>query len=155
MVLVRLSLVLGLVVGLAGCGGDDDVAGGAATSGADVSTGQSPAGGATGGASPAGGADAKVLTAVVGEKADPDAFTLTLQDSSGAAVTSLPAGQYEVRVSDLSAIHNFVLKGAGVDEATSVPEIGDVTWTVQLQPGAYTAVCGPHPKKMQAAITVT
>ena len=145
MVVARVALVLGLVAALAGCGGDDEVAGAAATAAAAVSSAPSPAG----------GADAKVLTAVVGEKADPDAFTLTLQDSTGAAVTTLPAGEYQVRVSDLSKIHNFVLKGTGVDEATSVPEVAEVTWTVQLQAGTYTAVCGPHPKKMQATVTVT
>ena len=87
----------------------------------------------------------QVLTGTVGEAEDPEAFTITLTDSSGEQVTSLPAGEYQVEVTDLASIHNFHLAGPGVDETTTVPGTGEVTWTVTLEPGSYTFICDPHP----------
>ena len=87
----------------------------------------------------------QVLTGTVGEAGDPEAFTITLTDSSGEPVTTLPAGEYQVEVSDLASIHNFHLTGPGVDETTTVPETGEVTWAVTLEPGSYTFICDPHP----------
>ena len=142
---LRLAVAIGLVVGLAACGDDGDVV--AAPSA--PSTAASAAGGG------AGGGAAKVLTALVGEPGNPDAFTVSLKDASGAPVTTLPAGEYQIKVSDQSKIHDLHLTGAGVDEKTSVPETADVTWTVTLAPGTYTALCDPHPKKMKVEFTVT
>lgn len=139
---LRLLLAAGLVVTVAGCGGDDEEVAGAPS--AQPAVGSSAAGG-----------DAKVLTALVGEPGKPDAFAVSLTDASGAAVTTLPAGEYQIKVSDASAIHDFHLTGAGVDEKTGVKETAEVTWTVQLTAGTYTAVCDPHPKKMHLAVTVT
>lgn len=87
----------------------------------------------------------QVLTGTVGDSEDPEAFTIALTDSSGKAVTTLPAGEYDVQVTDLATIHNFHLTGPGVDETTTVPETGEVTWTVTLEPGSYTFICDPHP----------
>jgi plastocyanin len=95
------------------------------------------------------------LTATVGEEGNADAFTITLTDGAGAEVTSLPAGSYEVKVKDLSKIHNFHLTGSGVEEKTVVPEVGDATWTVNLAAGTYTYMCDPHPVKMKKTFTVT
>jgi plastocyanin len=89
--------------------------------------------------------DTQVLTGVVGQEGDPDAFVITLTDGSGNEVTTLPAGEYEIQVNDLSTIHNFHLTGPGVEETTAVPETGEVTWTVTLEPGEYTFRCDPHP----------
>ena len=97
---------------------------------------------------------AEVLTGVVGEPDNPDAFTITLTDGSGEPVETLPAGQYEIRIADLSEIHNFHLEGEGVDESTTVPETGEVVWEVTLEPGDYTYVCDPHPS-MVGAFSVT
>ena len=96
----------------------------------------------------------KVLTGRVGEEGDAEAFTITLEDSSGNPVETLPAGNYQVKISDLATIHNFHLTGPGVDESTSVPETGDVTWDVTLERGSYTFVCDPHPG-MKGTIEVT
>jgi hypothetical protein len=96
-----------------------------------------------------------VLTGTVGEEAKPDAFVITLTDGSGAEVTSLPAGQYDIEVDDLSSIHNFHLTGPGVDEKTTVPGTGTVTWTVSLEPGEYTFVCDPHAQNMVGTFTVS
>ena len=140
---LRLAVLMPLVVGVAGCGDDDDA------DAVGAPSAPSAAASAAGG-----GGDAEVLTATVGEEGKPDAFTITLEDASGAAVTTLPAGAYQIEVSDPSKIHNAHLTGAGVDEKTGVPEVADVTWTVQLTAGAYTLVCDPHPK-MKVELTVT
>lgn len=97
---------------------------------------------------------AETLTGTVGSEADPDAFEITLTDSSGEAVTELPAGDYTIVVNDLSKIHNFHLEGGDVDETTTVPETGETTWDVTLAAGDYSAVCDPHPR-MKLDFTVT
>jgi hypothetical protein len=99
--------------------------------------------------------NSKVLTGTVGQVEDPDAFVITLKDSSGAEVSTLPAGDYQMRITDLSKIHNFRLRGSGVDEATTVPGTETVTWTVSLEPGEYTFLCEPHPQQMVGSLTVT
>jgi hypothetical protein len=98
--------------------------------------------------------DGEVLTGVVGEPDNPDAFTITLSDASGEPVDTVPAGEYEVRVRDLSEIHNFHLTGEGVDESTTVAETGEMVWEVTLEPGDYTYICDPHPS-MVGEFTVT
>ncbi len=135
--LVPLAL-LGLV---AACGGSDDSAAKAA--------GTSAPAGTTSSSAPAAGGN--VLTATVGEG---DAFTIALTDGSGAAVSTLKAGSYTVKVSDKSKIHNFHLTGPGVEQTTAVPDVTDVTWTVDLTAGTYTFKCDPH-AKMTGSFTVT
>jgi PASTA domain/Copper binding proteins, plastocyanin/azurin family len=84
-------------------------------------------------------------------------YTIHLTDANGIAVTSLPAGTYDIEVHDTSAAHNFHLLGPGnVDRATDVAGTGDVTWTVTLVPGTYTYRCDPHAYLgMQGTFTVT
>ncbi len=90
--------------------------------------------------------DAKqVLTGRVGEQDDAEAFTIALEDSSGNPVKTLPAGDYQVKISDPATIHNFHLTGPGVDESTPVSGTDDVTWDVTLERGSYTFICDPHP----------
>lgn len=100
---------------------------------------------------PSGGAAGSVLTGTVGEG---DAFTITLTDGTGAPVTTLPAGSYEVKVKDASKMHNFHLTGPGVEEKTTVPEVADATWMVTFAAGTYTFKCDPHPP-MTGSFTVT
>lgn len=94
------------------------------------------------------------LIGLVGTEEDPDAFEITLTDEAGEPVTELPAGDYIIEVSDLSAIHNFHLTGGTVDETTSVPEVVDTTFEVTLEAGEYTYKCDPHPP-MTGSFTVT
>ena len=129
----------------AACGGEQT----AAAPAAPATSGPPASAPSTGGAGEGG-----TLKAVVVEPDEPDAFTIALQDESGSDVTSLPAGTYEVEVSDLSEIHNFHLTGPGVDESTSVPEVVDKTWTITLEQGTYRFVCDPHPG-MSGEVTVT
>lgn len=98
--------------------------------------------------------EAQSLTGVVGEEADPDAYTITLTDEAGSEVTTLSPGAYEVQITDLSTIHNFRLTGPGVDQSTSVGDTGETTWSVTLETGTYTFLCEPHPAQMTASFTV-
>lgn len=95
-----------------------------------------------------------VLKGLVGKEGDPDAFSITLTDADGKAVTTVPAGTYTITVDDRSAIHNFHLTGGAVDAGTSVPEVGEQTFTVDLAAGTYTWKCDPHPK-MAGELVVT
>ena len=47
-------------------------------------------------------------------------FTISLRNASGALVTQLDPGTYEIEVNDLSAEHNFRLTGPGVNQATEI-----------------------------------
>src|SRR3954453_1505656 len=76
-------------------------------------------------------------------------FTIALT-KAGAKVTKLKAGTYVIKVSDKSNIHNFRLKGPGVNKATSVAAMGSATWKVTLKAGKYTIVCDPHATLMKA-----
>ena len=81
-------------------------------------------------------------------------FTITLKKGT-AKVTKLKAGSYIIKVSDKSKIHNFRLKGPGVNKTTSVGGTGTSTWKVTLKKGKYTIVCDPHATIMKATFTVT
>jgi plastocyanin len=141
---LALSLALASVTLAAACGGDSPEPTAASSETAQAEPSASPEGG-----------QATVLTGTVGTMEDPDAYVITLTDGSGQPVTTLPAGQYQIQVSDLSAIHNFHLKGGTVDETTTVPEITDTTFDVTFEPGDYTFVCDPHAKKMVGQFSVT
>ena len=80
-------------------------------------------------------------------------FTITLT-KGGAKVTKLKAGTYIIKIADKSTIHDFHLKGPGLNKATTVPQKGTFTWTVKLKAGKYTYVCDPHAAFMKGAFTV-
>ncbi|MBW3640344.1 MAG: hypothetical protein KY451_10915 [Actinobacteria bacterium] len=90
----------------------------------------------------------------MGTEDDPEAFEIALTTEDGQDVTTLAAGEYTIDVTDYSTIHNFALSGQGVDEATSVSEVEQTTWTVTVEPGEYTYVCDPHPS-MSGGFAVT
>ena len=131
---LSLAIPVAVLALTAGCGGDSKT------------PATTPAPAAAGGA-----AAGTTLTGSVGEG---DGFVITLMDSSGAPVTNLKAGKYEVKVKDASKIHNFHLTGPGVEEKTTVPEVADATWSVTLSAGTYTYKCDPH-KKMTGSFTVS
>jgi plastocyanin len=143
---VPLALLAASLLLISACGGGDAVdRGTAADSGAGSSSTREPA-------APSG--DRTVLLASVGTEDEPEAFEIDLTTADGETVDELPAGDYEIRVSDLAQIHNFVLTGPGVQEATSVSGTEDVTWEVTLEEGDYEYVCDPHPS-MNGGFTVT
>jgi len=64
------------------------------------------------------------------------------------------AGKATIVVSDKSSIHNFHLKGPGVNVKTSVPATGSKTFNVTLKKGKYTFLCDPHPTSMKGSFTI-
>ena len=71
-------------------------------------------------------------------------YTISLKKGA-AKVKTLTAGSYTITVKDKSAMHNFRLKGPGVNkQITTVPFVGSKTVTVKLKKGKYTYVCDPH-----------
>jgi plastocyanin len=82
-------------------------------------------------------------------------FTITLKKKDFSSVRSLKPGTYTFVVFDRSTIHNFHLKGPGVDKQTTVPYLGTKTWAnVKLRKGKYTFWCDPHKKQMHGSFTV-
>jgi hypothetical protein len=91
-------------------------------------------------------ADNPKLVAVVGTN---DAFVISLRDGNGNSVTQLAPGTYDIAVSDRSEIHNFHLKGPGVDMASPIETKQETTWTVTIGEGRYTYVCDAHAFQMR------
>lgn len=81
-------------------------------------------------------------------------FTITLT-RNGTKVKKLKAGTYVFKIADKSNIHNFHLKGPGVDKTTSVGGQGSFTWKLKLKKGSYTYVCDPHKSFMKGSFTVS
>jgi plastocyanin len=82
-------------------------------------------------------------------------FTITLKTKSFVPVHSLKPGTYTFVIQDRSTLHNFHLKGPGVDKKTTVPYLGTKTWAnVKLKKGKYTFVCDPHKPSMHGSFTV-
>ena len=81
-------------------------------------------------------------------------FTITIKKGT-AKVTKLKAGAYVIKVSDKSNIHNFHLKGPGVNKTTGVAQQGTVTWKVTLKKGKYAVVCDPHATIMKSTFVVS
>jgi Copper binding proteins, plastocyanin/azurin family len=100
-----------------------------------------------------GAAEPGLLVATVG----PD-FTIRIDDANGQRVQSVPEGPYRLLVHDLSAEHNFVLadKPAGlkVRVDSGVEFVGDKSFDVQLDRGAYGFACSPHWQVMNGTLTV-
>lgn len=96
-------------------------------------------------------ADNPVLTGDVGLG---DAYTISLTDSSGAAVKHLDPGTYTLVVHDHSTFHNFDFSGPGAAATTDVDFVGDKTFTVTLTDGTYFFQCDPHSGQMHGSFTV-
>jgi hypothetical protein len=94
-------------------------------------------------------ADPIVLKGTVGP-----GFTITLRDAANHVVTRVLPGDFTIEVQDLSDIHNFHLKGPGVDMRTEVETTGTQTWNVTLVDGKYTFVCDAHPGTMKGVLNV-
>ena len=84
---------------------------------------------------------------------DGPGFTITLKQGTK-KVSKLKAGTYIFKIADKSSIHNFHLKGPGIDKKTSVGKKQNVTWKLKLKKGKYTFVCDPHKTFMKGSFTV-
>ncbi len=92
---------------------------------------------------------ATTLTGIVGPQ-----FNISLT-AGGKKVTKLKHGTYVFKISDRSSIHNFRLKGPGVNKTTSIGKKGSYTWKLKLAPGKYKYVCDPHASFMKGSFTVS
>ncbi len=87
---------------------------------------------------------AKTLRGTVGP-----GFTITV------AKKSVKAGRYTIVIRDRSSIHNWHIKGPGVNKKTSVARTGTFTFkNVRLRKGTYTIVCDPHRSTMRTTLRV-
>jgi plastocyanin len=93
------------------------------------------------------------LVATVGTPTAPNAYAISLRDSTGTAVTHLDPGTYTINVHDYATLHNFDLSGPGVSKATDIEGTTDTTWTVTFANGKYTFQCDAHPTQMHGAFT--
>jgi plastocyanin len=92
---------------------------------------------------------ATALSGVVGP-----GFTISLKQGAK-KVTKLKAGKYTLKVQDKSNIHDFRLKGPGLNKVvTSVTFVGSKTISVTLKKGTYTFVCDPHAAIMKGTFKV-
>ena len=64
------------------------------------------------------------------------------------------AGKTTFVIRDRSSIHNFHLRGPGVNKTTSVSAVGSKSFTVTLRKGKYTFLCDPHPTQMRGSFTI-
>jgi plastocyanin len=80
-------------------------------------------------------------------------FTISLKKGA-ARVTTLKPGAYVIRVSDKSSIHNFHLRGPGVNKSTGIAFMGSRTFQVTLKAGSYRFQCDPHRGQMRGSFTV-
>ena len=75
---------------------------------------------------------------------------------AGKDLTTIKAGTYKIKVEDKASVHDFHLVGPGLNKSTSVPFVGEKTWTITLKPGKYTYKCDPHALAgMKGAFRVT
>jgi hypothetical protein len=93
------------------------------------------------------------LLATVGSPSSPDAFQISLTDSTGAKVTHVDPGQYTISVHDYATLHDFHLTGPGVDQATAVETASTTTWNVTFTDGTYRYLCDAHPTSMRGSFT--
>ena len=100
---------------------------------------------------PAGGhAATPKLMATVGP-----GFTISLKTPAGKRVTTLKPGAYAITVDDRSSIHDFRLRGPGLNKVfSSVSAVGTRTVTVRLRAGRYQFSCQPHAAAMHGAFAV-
>jgi hypothetical protein len=99
------------------------------------------------------GAVTQPLIATVGSVTSPDAFQISLTDSTGAKVTHVDPGSYTITVRDFSTLHDFHLTGPGVDQATDVETTAQTTWNVSFTDGTYRFLCDAHPTVMRGSFT--
>ena len=79
---------------------------------------------------------------------------ISVRDASGARVTKLDPGSYDLEVDDSSDFHNFHLQGPGVDVATGVDFVGKRSFAITLSDGSYIYICDVHPISLRGSFSV-
>lgn len=82
-------------------------------------------------------------------------FKIEMKNQANRKLTSVKAGRYRIKIEDKASIHNFRLRGPGVNRATSVPARAETIWTVTLTRGTYRFLCDPHATTMRGSFKVT
>ena len=82
-------------------------------------------------------------------------FKIEMENAAGRKLRSIRAGTYRIKIEDKATIHNFRLRGPGINRATSVPRRSEQIWTVKLQKGTYRFLCDPHAATMRGTFRVT
>jgi plastocyanin len=82
-------------------------------------------------------------------------YKIEMKNASGGPLKTVKAGTYQIKIEDHATIHDFHLKGPGVNKKTSVSGRTETTWTVKLRPGTYTFTCDPHASMMRGTFRVT
>jgi plastocyanin len=83
------------------------------------------------------------------------AFKITLKRANFVPVRRLKPGTYTFVVFDRSTVHNFHLKGPGIDKKTPVAFLGTKTWArLKLKKGKYNYWCDPHKANMHGSFIV-
>jgi hypothetical protein len=81
-------------------------------------------------------------------------FTISLK-RNGKKVKTLRPITYKFRIKDNSDIHNFHLRGPGVNKRiTSVDFTGTKSVSIKLRKGTYRYVCDPHADSMKGSFKV-
>ena len=82
-------------------------------------------------------------------------FKIEMENKAGKDLKKIKAGTYRIKIEDRASIHNFHLKGPGVNKKTSIGGRTETIWTVRLKRGKYTFVCDPHASTMRGSFRVT
>lgn len=81
-------------------------------------------------------------------------YKIEFTNRADKAVKTVKAGTHRIKVEDKASIHNFHLKGPGLNKSTGVAFVGERIWTVTLKPGKYTYWCDPHSSMMRGSFKV-
>jgi plastocyanin len=101
----------------------------------------------------AAGGSSAATPKLIGTVGPDSSFSIKLT-KAGKKVTKLKPGKYVIVIKDTASIHNFHLKGPGLNKKTSVSGKGTTTWKVTLKKGKYTFDCDPHASIMKGSFTV-
>jgi plastocyanin len=82
-------------------------------------------------------------------------FKIEMANKAGKDLKKIKAGTYRIKIEDRASIHNFHLKGPGVNKKTSLSGESETVWKVRLRPGKYTFQCDPHASSMRGSFRVT
>jgi plastocyanin len=82
-------------------------------------------------------------------------FKIEMKNQANRRLTAVKAGRYRIKIEDKASIHNFRLRGPGVNKATRINGRAETIWTVTLTRGTYRFLCDPHPSRMRGSFRVT